>query len=184
MTERAVKMTDPRALRAVAHRTRLALLGELRRHGPITATEAAPRVGESVASCSFHFRQLAKYGMVEPAPTAGGREKPWRATAEITSFELAPDDPELAEASRAFARVVIERNAQQMQAAVGNFQSEPAEWRDAMLIGDSIFHLTADELNELRLEVEAITERYRDIDTQGSRAGTRPVSFIHWAIPQ
>ena len=70
MTERTIKLTDPRALRAVAHPTRLALVGLLRREGPMTATEAGETIGESAASCSFHLRQLAKYGLVEEAGAA------------------------------------------------------------------------------------------------------------------
>ena len=68
---KAIKLTDPRALRAYAHPTRLALMGLLRRAGPMTATQAGERIGESAASCSFHLRQLAKFGLVEEA--GGGR---------------------------------------------------------------------------------------------------------------
>ncbi|HEY3979023.1 MAG TPA: hypothetical protein VGM79_17230 [Streptosporangiaceae bacterium] len=34
------RLTDPRALRALAHPTRLSLIGLLRRDGPMTATRA------------------------------------------------------------------------------------------------------------------------------------------------
>jgi predicted transcriptional regulator len=57
---RSVKrLTDPRALRALAHPIRMSLVGMLRVHGPLTATKAADLLGESSASCSFHLRQLA-----------------------------------------------------------------------------------------------------------------------------
>src|SRR5580693_2977014 len=84
---RSVRLTDPRALRAYAHPTRMALVALLRRDGPQTATQAALATGESVASCSFHLRQLAKYGLVEEAG-GRGREKPWRATAMFTDFDV------------------------------------------------------------------------------------------------
>ena len=71
---RSVKrMTDPRALRALAHPLRLSLLGMLRTEGPLTATRAGELLGESSASCSFHLRQLAKYGLVEEAGGGRGR---------------------------------------------------------------------------------------------------------------
>src|ERR1700748_927844 len=73
------QLTDPRALRAYAHPGRMALLGLLRREGPLTATRAAELLGESSGTCSFHLRQLAKYGLVEEAGGGTGREKPWRA---------------------------------------------------------------------------------------------------------
>jgi predicted ArsR family transcriptional regulator len=51
-----------------------ALLEYLIREGPLTATQAGALLG-SPASCSFHLRQLAKYGFVEEADggTAGKR---------------------------------------------------------------------------------------------------------------
>src|SRR4051795_2876431 len=64
---RGMELTDPRAMRAYAHPIRLRLLGLLRRHGPLTATQAAARLGESSGTTSFHLRQLAKYGFCEPA---------------------------------------------------------------------------------------------------------------------
>ena len=65
------RLSDPRALRAYAHPTRMELVGLLRREGPLTATRAAELTGESVASCSYHLRMLAKYDLVEKAE--GGR---------------------------------------------------------------------------------------------------------------
>ena len=44
------KLSDPRALRALAHPIRLALVGMLRQEGPLTATRAAALLGESSAS--------------------------------------------------------------------------------------------------------------------------------------
>src|SRR3954467_10413411 len=76
-----IELTDPRALRAVAHPVRLELIGLLRREGPLTATAAGALIGESPANCSFHLRQLAKYGLVEEAGGGRGRERPWRGAA-------------------------------------------------------------------------------------------------------
>ena len=59
------KLTDPRAMRAVAHPIRIALLEVLGSEGPLTATEAGELIGESPTTCSFHLRQLAKYGFIE-----------------------------------------------------------------------------------------------------------------------
>src|SRR5690606_30942861 len=61
------RLDDPARLRALAHPIRLRLIEELGDLGEATATDCARRVGESVASCSFHLRQLEKYGYVERA---------------------------------------------------------------------------------------------------------------------
>jgi len=66
-------VTDAQTLRALAHPVRIALLEELIVSGPLTATEVGERIGESPTTCSFHLRQLARYGFVEEAGAAPGR---------------------------------------------------------------------------------------------------------------
>jgi predicted transcriptional regulator len=86
-------VSDARRLRALTHPVRLALIGKLVMHGPLTAAAASELIGEPPSTCSFHFRQLAKYGVVEEAGGAKGRAKPWRMT--TTGFSVtAADDPE------------------------------------------------------------------------------------------
>src|SRR2546427_10965557 len=89
-----VELTDPRALRAYAHPVRMQLVGLLRRHGPLTATQAAAELGESSGTTSFHLRQLAKYGLVEEATGGKGREKPWQATSLMTQVPSIQSTPE------------------------------------------------------------------------------------------
>jgi hypothetical protein len=69
---------DPKALRALAHPARWQLVDLLGSEGTATATRCAEVLGESVASCSYHLRMLAKYGYIEEAPGRAGKEKPWR----------------------------------------------------------------------------------------------------------
>ena len=71
--KRAIELTDPRALRALAHPLRVKLLGLLRLEGPMTASDAGRRVGESSGSASYHLRQLERYGLVEEAEGGTGR---------------------------------------------------------------------------------------------------------------
>lgn len=69
---------EGRPLRALAHPTRVALVEELARRGELTATEAAKLLDTTPANCSFHLRQLAKYGLVVAVESASRREHPWR----------------------------------------------------------------------------------------------------------
>lgn len=68
-------LTDADAMRALAHPARIALLQHLALEGARTATECAPVVGLSPSACSYHLRQLARYGFVAQdqaaAATAG-----------------------------------------------------------------------------------------------------------------
>jgi len=70
------KITDARTLRALAHPVRIALFEELSLGGAMTATEIGEQIGESPTTCSFHLRQLAKYGFVEEAGGGTGRSRP------------------------------------------------------------------------------------------------------------
>ena len=105
----ARELTDPRTMRALAHPVRLALLEALAHHGPLTATEAAEHVGESPSNCSFHLRQLAKYGFVEEAEGGAGRRRPWRAVSIGTQFSDVHEDTETALAAGTLGRVIAER---------------------------------------------------------------------------
>ena len=184
---RSVKrMTDPRALRALAHPLRLSLLGLLRIEGPLTATRAGELLGESSASCSFHLRQLAKYGLVEEAGGGRGRERPWRATAMFTDVPTITDSPELDAASGLFRSLIAERYYEQMMGWLEARPEEPAEWQQAALFGDVLLYLTAAELDELGEQVNRLLDRYLDRTTRPELRppGARLISYIQVAAPQ
>ncbi len=84
------QITDARTMRALAHPVRIALLEELVLGGALTATEIGERIGESPTTCSFHLRQLAKYGFVEEAGGGKGRARPWRLTSIGISITATP----------------------------------------------------------------------------------------------
>ena len=88
------QVTEVRALRALADPIRYRLLGHLMSAGPQTASECAAVVGASPSNCSYHLRQLARFGLVERVPTsrADGRDRPWRPTA--TGLRMGPSDDE------------------------------------------------------------------------------------------
>ena len=103
------KIDDAHALRALAHPLRLELLEALTLHGPLTATTAADLVGESPANCSWHLRQLAKYGLIEEVPGATGRQRPWQRTSQGMEWHETSSDPAFTEAARSLTAVFIDR---------------------------------------------------------------------------
>ena len=131
MPDAVVQLTDPRALRAVAHPTRLKLLALLRRVGPLTATQAGHRINESPAGCSFHLRQLAKWGLVEEAGGGRGRARPWRATAMGHEWAARGPRGEPDEASDMLTRVVVERWFDESLNWVERRREETEEWSEA-----------------------------------------------------
>lgn len=89
------QVTDPQALKAIAHPLRLRLLGSLRMDGPQTASELGRRFDESSGSTSYHLRVLAKHGFItEDADQPNARDKRWRARHAYTKWNDADfDDP-------------------------------------------------------------------------------------------
>jgi DNA-binding transcriptional ArsR family regulator len=183
--ERTISLTDPMALRAVAHPTRLKLIGLLRRSGPLTATKAAAAIGESPASCSFHFRQLAKYGLVEEAGGGQGRERPWRATAMFTEWPVPGAGAETDEASTMLSRVIVERYFEEAIEWLERRPTESREWAEAAILADNILYLTAEELAELRARIAELAEPYVDRTEDESRRpqGSRPINLIRLGVP-
>ncbi|MFI1090941.1 helix-turn-helix domain-containing protein [Streptomyces sp. NPDC020917] len=182
--EAKVELTDPRALRAYAHPTRMTLAGLLRREGPLTATRAAELTGESVASCSYHLRILAKYGLVEEADPGGpGREKPWRATAQYTNWPGYSEDPAVAEAADALTLAVAENQFARMTRALEMRRQLPREWQEAERYTDVTLYLTAEELTGLGERIDALVAEYADRSTDPSLRpeGSRRVPYLQIA---
>lgn len=179
---REIKLTDPRAMRAYAHPLRLRLIGLLRTDGPMTATQAAARLDDNVPNCSFHLRQLAKYGLVERAPAADGRERPWQATAGQTSWTDDSDDPAVRAATDQLNNAVLAGYVQRAQEYLAARGGEPVEWRRAAGFNDYLVHVTAAELTELTERIEALLAPYSD---PARRSGeSRPIQLISMAVPR
>jgi hypothetical protein len=180
------RLSDPRALRAYAHPVRMALVGLLRTEGPLTATRAGELLGESSGTCSFHLRQLAKYGLVEEAGGGTGREKPWRATATSTDWDATGDGmPESAAAAGLLASAVAERYFEQLARWLEARPDEPEEWRQAALLGDRILYVTPAELTELGDRVREVLDEYfeRMVRPELRPPGARQVSWLNIAFP-
>jgi len=181
-----IELTDPRALRAYAHPVRLALIQLLRQRGPLTATQAAEYIGDSSGSCSFHLRQLAKYGLVEEAGGGRGRERPWRATAEFTSWNpAATDDSAVLDAERQLDAIVAERYLELIMRWLDRRDEDSPEWRQAGGYGDVTLPLTADELQALRRSMQEVLAPYlRRLTTEGKTPpGARLVTLLQFALP-
>lgn len=144
-----MEVTDPRAIRALAHPLRLDLLGRLGADGPSTAAQCGRALGASQASCSFHLRQLAKYGFVEEA--GGGtdrRERRWRLTGRRLSVRLGSEDD--ATVRQHLERLVVEREMQ----AILDYSERPGgaspEWQHKAGIVSLVAVLSPDEAAELK----------------------------------
>ena len=180
------RVTDARTLRALAHPVRIALFEQLAESGPMTATEAGERIGESPTTCSFHLRQLAKYGFVEEAGGGKGRARPWRATTIGISLAENDDDPEAQLASGVLLRLIRERALGRYQTWLDTRSSYPRRWREAAGEHQHLFHLTAEELKQLNNELSALVmSRFPERLTDPSQRppGAVPVEMLVISYP-
>src|SRR4051794_16215867 len=180
-----VKLTDPRSLRAYAHPLRMSLIGLLRREGPMTATRAAAELGDTVPNCSFHLRQLAKYGLAERVPGADARERPWRATAQSTSWADDSPDREMQAATDQLNAVILGNYLRRAEEYLARRRVEPVAWRMAAGFGDRVLPAAAEELTEPREQVDALRARYDDrLPAPSARpAGARAVLPVQLTSP-
>lgn len=149
-------LSDPRALKALAHPLRMRLIGELSTRGSMRAVDLANAVDEPANSVSFHLRQLAKYGVIEQDDdrAADGRERWWRMPSDqgfrINPAELA--SLEGGEAALSVFRRVITGNVHALARVVHGTTFAPDDTSpDRHLISnDFAVRLSADEMDELK----------------------------------
>jgi len=180
-------LDDPVVIRALAHPLRLKLRALVGRDGPTTAAEAARQLGISQALASHHLHQLARYGFVEPAPAADGRERPWRITATSQTWEGADRDPESALAADVLEQMLAERAVAQLvdwQQRRGDWDQA---WRENTGIGQNLIYLTLEEAVELRQALDALIQPLVDRRPLGDAAarpeGAVPVDLTLLAVP-
>lgn len=177
MATSELRTSDPVRIRALTHPLRLRLLDVLA-DGPATATECAKATGESVASCSFHLRTLAKYGYIEPDERRG-REKPWKLA--HTSRDIRPsEEPGSKQAVGEVAGLFVDHSVEGIHHWLTRASDEPLHWINASTIYGSLFWATADELAELSQVIQSLTAPYRGRNEDPARRpeGARPITMF------
>ena len=157
--ERRLRISDPHALRALAHPLRLALLDRLMSFGEQTAAQCAAAVGSTASNCSYHLRALARVGLVARGESSDGRERPWHATA--TGLEFGPaDSPAAAAAARALEELERATDEELARRARDRHGSLPPDWRAAETEHAYGLRLTAAELARLVADIDALVRPY------------------------
>ncbi|MCW3815082.1 helix-turn-helix domain-containing protein [Micromonospora sp. DR5-3] len=179
------EITDPQALRALAHPVRLAVLGHLQRHGPATATQLSPHVGATPSVVSWHLRHLASFGLVTDWDGATSRrERWWQAAAKGFRFNL-PDDADGQNAARQLQGEMFAQSAELPQQWL--LHDEPrldTEWRRAAGLANTRIMLTAEEMQQLNDDVEALIARYVQRPEAEAPAGARGVRLLQYVLPE
>ncbi len=178
------QVTDVRALRALANPIRYRLLGHLMALGAQTASECAEAVGASPSNCSYHLRELARFGLVERSPAvagADGRDRPWQPSATGLRYGRSDDEaatPVEAALSRQLLHAGIEHNAELAHGATDAHDGQPAEWRAAETMSTYGLLVTASELATITDAIDAIVRPWIGLTRSFVPAGARPVHLL------
>jgi DNA-binding transcriptional ArsR family regulator len=185
-TTGGVRISDPQVMRALAHPARIEIIDYLNNTGAaVTATECASMVGLSPSATSYHLRELAKYGLVEQAPSRGdGRERIWRGVG--ASLRIKGDIVHVGarEAERALVDAYLTKDFQKLRDWTARQGDEPPVWRDASMLMRMYLLLSPEELIEVNNQVAAILEPYRQRERTEPPEDARRVLMHYSAFPE
>ena len=187
-----LNLTDPKAIRALAHPLRLALIEALGQAGTLTATQASEMLDESPANCAFHLRTLAKYGFVEEAGGGRGRERPWRQTYDGMNWRTRQPDPQASRAAEALDQVWMDRLLTRARRSLTSMTTWPEAFDEGVLgASQSRLFVTPEEAKEVQAELMKTFERmvgthHRFADRKDPKLrppGSFPVEFVLLGYP-
>lgn len=173
-------LRDPRAIRALAHPARLAVLDELFDETvERTATELASAAGISASAMSYHLRALDRFGIIERAGSrSDGRDRPWRRVGSHLTLDSGQREGDSA-ATMAFVDQVLEQLRRRWEAAVQN----PTQDLTSQISHDKLW-LTDDERHELSDRLTDAVEKYLDRRRTGDRhSDAREVELAWFLLP-
>jgi DNA-binding transcriptional ArsR family regulator len=185
--EKKVEITDPKAIRALAHAARLEVISELySTQSSRTATELAQQTGLTPSAMSYHLRALQKWGIVVPAEaSADARERRWKAAGTdfainsggaVAGPDFAVIDLEL-DAFRRRARAYARARDEQRQSG------ESGEPASAVLLASNLLYLTAEQRSELTERVFELLRDYELDDPNRVPPGAERIATMWSMIP-
>lgn len=179
-----VVVTDPRAMRALAHPARLAVLEALGEGSELTATACAELTGLTPSAMSYHLRALEKWGFVERADSGeDGRERPWRSVGRGFRIDALPDAAAAA-AATAVSQVVVDRMNADLNHWIAHESDQPRDWVSVAGIANTQKWLTVEEVRELQALCDDFLAARRDRTAADHPDGARRVRVTRVVIPQ
>ncbi|HST47765.1 ArsR/SmtB family transcription factor [Jatrophihabitans sp.] len=177
-----VVLRDPRAIKALAHPARLAVIDELFAGRRLTATECGEIAGLSASAMSYHLRALEKWGIVRRSEaTTDGRERPWEAAGRGLIVDSA--EPRASSAGEA---VLVARQLDRERADILGWISnrdEAASWYDSTVISSGMYWLTSDETKQLSEDISALVGRVPRRSADQAPPGARRVRVSFSVVP-
>lgn len=184
-----VSITDPQAIRALAHDARLIVLDELfASQTTRTATELASLCALTPSAMSYHLRALEKYGYVIRAANEGdARERRWRAAGARLELNTQIDSTN---AKTAYLNVQLNAFRTRLNAEVKRRETEakagiaPDPDRPPMLTSGLVF-LSEDKQREFNRRMLELVYEYEAQATADERSiDSRRMFYLISLLPE
>jgi DNA-binding transcriptional ArsR family regulator len=179
------ELTDPEALKALAHPLRQRMLARLRRDGPATSAMLAAEYGEDRGATSYHLRQLARYGFVEEdTERSAGRRRYWRTVpADLRLPPPGTGSDEVRSAAETLSALWESEANRLRQRFVADLFADPAaygEFGPATMSSHGDLRLSAAQLHDFGEEYIALLERWQQVEPG---EGARHITALFHAFP-
>jgi DNA-binding transcriptional ArsR family regulator len=179
---------DTAALRVLAHPMRLSFLHYLRDHGPATGRRLAAQFGLDSGAVSYHLRKLAAGGLIEEDVERGTRrDRWWRVVRQALYHDPAThtasaSDPNNGEGdeNRAYLHSTLLAYGDALRRYTADVPHLSQDWLNVTMTSERSLRLTPAELTDLKRDLIAVINRYRDLPEQPD---TQPVSIHIHALP-
>jgi len=180
------RLTEAKALAALAHPFRARMMDALKVDGPSTASALAKRTGQAVGSASHHLKVLAEAELVVEAPELAKdrRERWWRLAAPGTrwSRQEFADDTAAVAAAHAAEALALQRQIERTREWMSNSESDPV-WDDAAFATQHWLRLSPEELLQVAEDVIEVLMKWSDRPPPDDGVDREPVFLFARAFP-
>jgi DNA-binding transcriptional ArsR family regulator len=160
----ATRIEDPPAWRALAHPVRLRIIEQMWMRRSVRAKDLADLLDEPANSVSFHLRQLARFGYVEPdaeRERTDARERWWRPTNPV-GFAIDEDDhPDVRSLTQLFHQRARDRLEDWLAASL----VPESDWKRPPKTANFSLHLllTEEERDRFLDELGGVLKRWTEV---------------------
>ncbi|SDO56578.1 Helix-turn-helix domain-containing protein [Pedococcus dokdonensis] len=175
---------DAAAVKVLAHPLRSRLLSALRIDGPATATDLATRLATNSGATSYHLRKLESVGLVSDTGEGEGKRRLWQAATDFHTWadsDFAGDEDSESALNwlvRDYARHFSEKFEQWLDVQ----ETWPVDWREAAGMSDAIIVATADQIEQLKVELDELMLKYRRVGQGNPRARRMAVYYAAYPL--
>jgi DNA-binding transcriptional ArsR family regulator len=181
-----VVLSDPKAVRALAHPARLAVIEALFSGEVLTATQCAQLAGVTPSAMSYHLRALEKFGLVRRAATGpDARQRPWEAAGTSLRVDVSRGGRVALLATSVLIQQAMESDREQMARLVELAGEDPDNpWVPASNYGRHRLLVTSDEAKQLIEQLDEVLEPYHLRTRSNPPEGAVPVLAAVFVAPE